>query len=172
MTDLTSLPHRLDDQRTCRAIIETPRGSRSKYDYDPDIGLFALAGVLPGGMAFPHAFGFVPSTRGEDGDPIDILVLADDDVPLGTLVTATLLGVIEAEQTEQGKTVRNDRLIAKVRESRTYADIDCLAQLGQSFVDDLARFFVTYNQLKGKKFAVIGVHGSDRAAQSIRDAER
>jgi inorganic pyrophosphatase len=115
MNDLTRLPHRLDDEGTCRAIIETPRGSRSKYDYDPDTGLFALAGVLPGGMAFPHAFGFIPSTKGEDGDPIDVLVLADDDIPLGTLVTAAF--VIEAEQTEDGKTLRNDRLIAKVRES-------------------------------------------------------
>jgi inorganic pyrophosphatase len=172
MNDLTRLPHRLDDKGTCRAIIETPRGSRSKYDYDPDAGLFALAGVLPGGMAFPHAFGFIPSTKGEDGDPIDVLVLADDDIPLGTLVTAALLGVIEAEQTEDGKTLRNDRLIAKVRESHTYADIDDLAQLGPSFVDDLQRFFVTYNELKGKKFEVLGVHGKDCAARLIRDAQR
>jgi inorganic pyrophosphatase len=67
---------------TCRASIETPRGLRSKFDYDPESGLFELAGVLPAGMAFPLSFGFIPATKAEDGDPVDILVLADEICPL------------------------------------------------------------------------------------------
>src|ERR1700712_4243624 len=101
MSNLLNLAHRLDrNSFECRAIIETPRGCRSKYDYDPESGLFELAGILPAGMAFPLAFGFVPSTRGGDDDPLDMLVLADEDLPVGCLLTARLLGVIEAEQTE------------------------------------------------------------------------
>ena len=68
MADLTSLPLQLDaKQCVCRAIIETPKGCRNKFDYDPDSGLFMLGGLLPEGMMFPFDFGFIPSTLGEDG---------------------------------------------------------------------------------------------------------
>jgi inorganic pyrophosphatase len=72
VTKLTKLPHDLDrDALTCRAVIETPKGSRSKFDYDPESGLFLLAGLVPEGMTFPLNFGFIPSTKAEDGDPLD-----------------------------------------------------------------------------------------------------
>lgn len=54
------------------AVIETPRGSRNKYDYDPDLKVFRLAAVLPQGTVFPYDFGFFPSTKAEDGDPLDV----------------------------------------------------------------------------------------------------
>src|SRR5882762_5671412 len=81
MPDLSSLSPQLDSKKgTCRAIIETPKGCRNKFDYEADSGLFMLAGLLPEGMMFPFDFGFVPSTLGEDGDPLDILVLMDAPV--------------------------------------------------------------------------------------------
>ena len=74
LTWLTSLPSRIDSihQKICRAIIETPKGSRNKFDYDPESNLFILGGLLPEGMMFPFDFGFIPSTLGADGDPVDI----------------------------------------------------------------------------------------------------
>ena len=74
------------DERTgeLRVVIETPKGSRNKYDYDPDCDCLELATVLPEGMSFPYDFGFVPSTLGEDGDPLDILVLMDAPVVPGS----------------------------------------------------------------------------------------
>jgi len=78
MADLTSLPLQLDAKSyVCRAIIETLKGCRNKFDYDPDSGLFMLGGLLPEGMMFPFDFGFIPSTLGEDGDPLDIMVLME-----------------------------------------------------------------------------------------------
>ena len=78
MADLASLSPQLDTgKRLCRAIIETPKGCRNKFDYDPDSGLFMLGGLLPEGMMFPFDFGFIPSTLGDDGDPLDIMVLMD-----------------------------------------------------------------------------------------------
>jgi hypothetical protein len=78
MADLTSLPHQLDAKKAvCRAIIETPKGCRNKFDYDPDSNLFMLGGLLPEGRMFPFDFGFVPSTSGQDGDLLDLLVLMD-----------------------------------------------------------------------------------------------
>jgi inorganic pyrophosphatase len=173
MPDLPTLPHQLDrGNRSCRAIVETPRGCRSKYDYDPESGLFELTGILPAGLAFPLAFGFVPNTLGQDGDLIDVLILADEDLPLGCLLTVTLLGVIEAEQTEQGKTRRNDRLVAKVAQSRAYADVGDLDCLGEAFTGELTGFFVTYNDLKGKRFAVKAIAGPERACALIEKASR
>jgi inorganic pyrophosphatase len=113
----------------------------------------------------------VPSTKGEDGDPVDILVLADEDLPVGCLVTVRLLGVIDAKQTEQGEAKRNDRLVGKVVQSRSFADIDELARLGDGFVDELKRFFITYNGLKQKVFEVFEVVGIGDAA-TARDRVR
>ncbi|WP_210357275.1 inorganic diphosphatase [Sphingomonas beigongshangi] len=171
MPDLLKLPHRLDDEtHSCRAIIETPRGHRSKFDYDPASGLFELAGVLPAGMAFPLSFGFIPGTKAEDGDPVDILVLADEDLPVGCLVTVRLLGVVEAEQTDYGETCRNDRLIGKVAKSHTYRDVESLTTLGTAFTDDLGLFFQTYNRLHDRNFAVTAIGDAPRAAELIRQA--
>lgn len=172
MQALNDLPHRLDSGAlTCRAIVETPHGSRAKFDYDRDSGLFELAGMLPAGMAFPLDFGFIPSSLGEDGDPLDVLILAEETLPVGCLVTVRLLGVIEANQTErrdgESKTVRNDRLVGRLAESHTYANIESLDQLGKSFTNELTRFFTTYNQLKGKGFDVLAVKGAEDAAALI-----
>src|SRR5438105_12752181 len=112
MSDLTTLSHQLDAKAgTCRAIIETPRGNRNKFDYDPDSNLFELGGLLPEGMMFPFDFGFIPSTIGDDGDPLDIMVLMDAPAHVGCLIEVRIIGVINAQQTEDGKTEANDRLL-------------------------------------------------------------
>jgi inorganic pyrophosphatase len=171
MTSLIAIDPQVDlDAKCCRAIVETPQGSRSKFDYDPATGLFELAAVLPAGMAFPLSFGFVPGTRGEDGDPLDILILSEEILPMGTLVPVQLIGVIEAEQTEKGKTVRNDRLLGKVAASHLWADVDHADQLGKSFSDDLEQFFQTYNDLRGRRFALKKVAGPKHACLLIQKA--
>src|SRR6202012_5696238 len=103
-------------------IIEKPKGSRNKYAYDPEERIFELTRVLPAGMEFPYDFGFVPSTIGGDGDPIDVLVLMDEPAFPGCVLLVRLLGVMKAEQTEHGKTNRNDRLIAVAETSQLFAN--------------------------------------------------
>lgn len=174
MANLYELPSQLDRAaRTVRAVVETPPGYRSKFNYDPESGLFELHGVLPAGMAFPMAFGFVPGTLADDGDPIDIILLADEDLPVGCLATVKLLGVIEACQTERdGSRHRNDRLIGRIAHSRLYADVEDLDCLGQAMVGELSRFFETYNSLKGKHFQVTTVSDPARACMLIEEASR
>ena len=95
-----------------RAVIETPKGSRNKYRYDPDCDCFSLATTLPDGMAFPFDFGFIPSTLGDDGDPLDVLVLMDAPVIAGCVLQCRAIGVIEAREKTRGKRwEQNDRLI-------------------------------------------------------------
>src|SRR5881394_3501639 len=88
------------DSGELNAVIETPKGHRNKFKYDEKRGLFRLSGVLPAGAVFPFDFGFVPSTRGEDGDPLDVLVLMEEPAFCGCLISARLLGAIEARQKE------------------------------------------------------------------------
>src|SRR4030088_2218646 len=112
MANLAAAPNKWDaKKRECKVIIETPKGRRNKFDYDTEFQMFALGGLLPEGLAFPFDFGFLPSTLGEDGDPLDVIVLMDEPAHVGCLVDVRLVGVIEAEQMEDGETTRNDRLV-------------------------------------------------------------
>jgi inorganic pyrophosphatase len=151
------------------AVIETPGGSRNKFKYDEKLGFFALSGVLPEGMVFPHAFGFVPRTRAADGDPEDILILMDEPTFTGCVVATRLLGVMEAEQTEQGKkTERNDRLIAVAAHSRDYSEMQNLDDLNSNMIKEIEQFFVTYNKEKGKKFRVLRWRGPRQAFKLVK----
>lgn len=127
MDDLTTLPLQLDAKKcVCRVIIETPKGSRNKFDYEPDANLFKLGGLLPEGMMFPFDFGFIPSTLAQDGDPLDIMVLMDAPAHVGCLIEVRIIGVIEAEQTEDGKTERNDRLLGVAVHSYNHEDVESI----------------------------------------------
>jgi len=173
MADLTRLPHQLDRRsNSCRAVIETPKGRRSKYDFDPELSAFALKGLLPEGMSFPLDFGFVPSTLGEDGDPIDVLVLFEEPCAVGAVVEVRLVGLIEADQTEDGETVRNDRLISVAACSRQFAKIRTIGDLGREYLDQLEQFWIGYNALKGKRFAVRALRGPEAAAEAVVRATR
>ena len=149
------------------AVIETPQGSRNKFKYDEQLGLFKLSGTLPVGNVFPFDFGYIPSTKGDDGDPLDILILMDEPAFTGCLVPAKLIGVIEAEQTEEGETTRNDRLIAVAADSRNHSHVRFLGDLNSNLLHEIERFFISYNETKGKKFEVLNRLGPERAQKLI-----
>jgi inorganic pyrophosphatase len=155
-----------------RAVIETPKGSRNKYRYDSDCDCFELATTLPEGMAFPFDFGFIPSTLGGDGDPVDVLVLMDAPVMAGCVLRCRLIGVIEAREKERGERwERNDRLIAVARHARTHDGVKTLAQLRPHMLDDIKAFFVDYNKLHDKKFEVLGEYGPKQAVKCVAQGE-
>lgn len=160
------------DGRTLNTIIEVPRGRRNKYKYDEERGLFELGGVLPVGAVFPFDFGFVPGTLGEDGDPLDVLVLLDEHCFPGCLVPARLLGAIKAEQTEEGKTERNDRLIAASAVGLGYKDVLNLHDLPVRLVEEIEHFFVSYNQQRGKTFRPRGRLDAAEAERLVREGAK
>lgn len=169
--DLASLPHQLDKENaTCRVVIETPKGCRNKFNYDPSIEAFTLGGLLPEGLSFPFDFGFVPSTVAEDGDPIDVMVLMDEPAHVGCVLTVRLIGVIEARQTENAKTTENDRLIGVAVHSYSHEDIRSVSEVNKSFLDQVEEFFISYNKSRGKKFKVTGVHGPSKAVKRLQKA--
>ena len=157
------------DSEELNVIIETPKGSRNKFTYDEEHGLFKLGGVLPAGAVFPFDFGFLSGTLGGDGDPLDVLVLMDESAFAGCLVSSRLLGVIEAEQTERdGKTIRNDRLIAVAADSRDHRHIASLKDISENLLDEIEHFFVSYNEVKGKRFRPLGRFGPEQAHRLIK----
>lgn len=168
MANLTTLPHALDAKaKTCRAIVECSQGARGKYAYDTELEAFTLKRLLPAGMSFPLNFGFVPATKAEDGDPLDIMVLHDEPLAMGAVVEVRLIGVIEAEQTEEGKTNRNDRLLAVAEESLSYATTQGVGDLAPGFLDTITSFWTQYEALRGVGFNILGVKGAAEAVRRI-----
>jgi inorganic pyrophosphatase len=154
-------------------VIETPKGSRNKLKYDPARERFRLSRVLPEGMSFPHDFGFVPDTKAEDGDPLDVLVLTDAPLPVGCSLDVRLIGVLEAEQREQdGPVVRNDRLIGVAGVSTTHSDVDELTDLSDGLLGEIEAFFEQYNRLSGKAFRVLHRRGASAAVAAVQKARR
>src|SRR5262252_6077086 len=146
MPDLTTLPNQLDEKKgICRAIIETPKGCRNKFDYDPETNLFMLGGLLPEGMMFPFDFGFIPSSLGDDGDPLDILVLMDAPAHSGCLIEVRLIGIITAVQSEGGKKESNDRLLGVAVHSYQHEDLHSIEDVSHTLLSQVEAFFVSYN---------------------------
>src|SRR6185437_6465565 len=103
-----------------QVIIETPAGSRNKFSFDVEQGIFAHKKTLPAGMSFPYDFGFLPQTLAPDGDPIDVLLLMDEPAFPGISVKGRLIGVIQGQQLDGKKKIRNDRLVVVAEESHRY----------------------------------------------------
>ena len=173
MPDLAKLSHHLDAKTgICRAVVETPKGRRSKFDYDRKLRAFRLKSLLPEGMSFPLDFGFIPSTLCDDGDPLDVMVLVDEPSSVGAVLDIRLIGVIEAEEQEKGQTERNDRVLAVSTVSRLYEAIESLDQLPKDFTDNLIDFWVQKDRLEGKEFRPLGVKGAEAAIAIIKSASR
>jgi inorganic pyrophosphatase len=107
-------------------------------------------------MVFPYDFGFVPGTKAEDGDPIDVLVLTDEALFPGCHVDSRLIGVIELTYEEAGKEKRNDRLIAVARASLLYAEVKDFSALNAVVLKQVEEFFVNYQRVRNIKVTIIG----------------
>jgi inorganic pyrophosphatase len=154
-----------DDEKLTQVVIETPKGSRNKYAFDPEQRVFELKKVLPAGMTFPYDFGFVPATKAEDGDPIDVMVLMDEPAFPGCLLKCRLIGIIEGEQGSKKEKERNDRVVA----IEGLAEIKHIHDLGKQFLRELEELFVNYHELSGEEYRVIGVKGPGKARERIEE---
>jgi inorganic pyrophosphatase len=172
LADPTSLKPVNKKDGTVQVIVETPRGSHNKFAFDPEQEIFALKKVLPAGMVFPYDFGFLPQTIAPDGDAIDVLLLMDEPAFPGIAVKARLIGVMEGEQVDGKKRIRNDRLMAVSESSHRYANIKRLKDLPAEFVKELEVFFVNYHNLEGKQYKLLGCKGVEVAMQLIKKAQR
>ena len=157
-----------DEKNVVHVVIETPKGCRNKFKYEPDLGTFTLHKVLPEGMVFPYDFGFIPRTKAQDGDPIDVLLLMDEPVFSGCVVPSRLIGVLEAEQTEKGgEKERNDRLIAVSLASRQHTEVKTITDVNDTVLQEIQQFFTNYNQQAGKQYKPLGRKGPKQAMKLL-----
>src|SRR5437763_348499 len=162
-----------DGEKKCvNIVIETPKGSRVKYGYDEKSGILELKKALPEGMIFPFNFGFIPGTKADDGDPMDVLVVNQEPLIPGCLVKARLMAIIGAEQKERdGQKIRNDRLVAMAIGKQTPTFMESL-ELDKKTLKEIEYFFVSYNKLADKEFKVLGRGGEKKALAAVRKCEK
>lgn len=164
-----SLPPR-NEAGLVHVVIDTPKGSSNKYKYDPRLRLFKLSRVLPLGMHFPCDFGAIPGTAAADGDALDVAVIMEHPSFTGCLLTVRLIGVLEAEQTEKGRTIRNDRLIAVPETPVNKPEERQLGDLPRESMAQLELFFVGYNRAHGRHFKPLARRGPRYAERLLRAA--
>lgn len=149
-------------------VVDTPKGSANKYKFDVDLQAFKLSRVLPLGAHFPFDFGFIPGTVADDGDALDVILIVNVPSFVGCLMKARLIGVVTAEQREQRRTIRNDRLIAVPVTPVNKPKVRRIDDLPTQQLDELESFFINYNKLQGRQFSPLGRRGPEAAERLLR----
>jgi inorganic pyrophosphatase len=171
MPNFVNLPPFTEDGDV-QVVVETPRGSRAKFAYEPKLESFALRKSLLTGLTYPHDWGFVPSTKGDDGDPLDIMIIHDATTFPGLVVTCRVIGVLQIEQKSRKKTERNDRLFAVPRRSHSEKALRDVGDLTKPIREELEKFFIATDELEDKKLDIIGWKGTKAAMQAIKEGAK
>src|SRR5215471_1026077 len=148
------------------AIIEIPKGSTNKYELDKETGLLRLDRVLYSAVYYPADYGFIPRTYCDDGDPLDVLVLAQEPVYPLTIVEARAIGVMRMRD-EKGS---DDKIVAVSVNDPAFADYTDKDQLPSHILREVQRFFQDYKVLEHKKVVIEDLLGPVEAVSIIRDA--
>src|SRR6201999_2939136 len=170
MPNLINLPAFTEDGDVY-VVVETPRGSRAKFEYDPKLKAFTLSKSLLVGLTYPHDWGFVPSTTADDSDPLDIMVIHDAATMPGVLA-CRVIGVLQIEQRSKNKRERNDRLFAVPRRSHSEKGLRDVSDLSKPIREELEKFFIATDELEDKKLEIIGWKGSKPALKAVKDAAK
>ena len=171
MPNFINLPS-FTEEGDINVVIETPRGSRAKFSYDPDLKAFSLSKSLLTGLTYPHDWGFVPSTRADDGDPLDIMVIHDAATFPGLVIACRVIGILQIEQKSKHKTERNDRLFAVPCRSHSEQGLSAIQDLSKPIQNELEKFFIATDELEDKRLEIIGWKGPKAALQAIKDGAK
>ncbi len=167
MTNYFKLPTWADKAHVY-AVVETPRGSRVKLEFDPKLGAFTLSKPLFAGLTYPYDWGFIPSTQAEDGDPLDVLIIHDAATYPGLVLRCTPVGVLEVEQSSKGKQERNDRVFVVPDRSPFEGDLQDIRRLPARAIKELEEFFLATNALEAKTLKFLGWRGPAKAIKTIK----
>lgn len=155
---------------TVYAIIETPRNSSNKYEYDPGLGAFVLERVLANSVHFPGDYGYVPSTIAEDGDPLDVLVVASGPSQPGMLILVRPIGVLDV--VDKGE--QDTKIIAVANGEPRHDGVLDVSDIGRHHVREIEHFFLIYKDLGRDEHQleqrVVGWHDRDEARLRIAAA--
>lgn len=140
------------EPETVEVVVEIPRGSRNKIEYDEQRGMFRLDRVLYSSVHYPTDYGFIPETLARDGDHVDCLVLVNEPTFTGCLVTARPIGVLHMRD-DKGY---DEKILAVPVGDPRFADIDDLGQLPPHWLREIENFFATYKRLEDKETEIAG----------------
>jgi inorganic pyrophosphatase len=166
--NLKYLPIGDDAPRVVNAVVEIPKGSRNKYEYNMELGVFQLDRVLYSSMHYPEAYGFIPSTLYEDGDPVDVLIVIDQPLQTGIMIEVRPIGILKMED-EKGT---DDKVISVAKHDPTYAPVREVKELPRHLLIEIEHFFTSYKELEGKHVKSFGWHGVGEARRAVARASK
>ena len=166
----TATAEQPDEPHGVHVIVETPKGTRNKFNWNEEFGLLELSRTLKSGLSWPCDFGFIPQTHAEDGDPLDVALLIEEPTFPGCLVKARLLGVIGFVKNGE----QNDRVLAcpvsKKGAGSRWDDVRDLGDLQPRLVRELESFLSDYNRFEGNEVELTGWRDAAGAVETVKRA--
>ncbi len=160
-----------DDEGALHVVVESPRGSRLKYEYSSELGVFTVSRSLPLGIAYPYDWGYIPGTTAEYGDPVDAMVIHPDASYPGVVLQCRILGMVEIREQEKGKRARtNNRIIATPCWHEALRDVQEVRDISQQLRTELEVFFITVAEFMPKAVEVRGWSSVAKAEKFVRSA--
>ncbi|WP_244607726.1 MULTISPECIES: inorganic diphosphatase [Bradyrhizobium] len=150
MTNYLKLPTWADKENIL-TVVETPRGSCCKLEFDRELRVFTLSKALMAGLTYPYDWGFIPSTLADDGDPLDVLVMHDGATYRGTVLRCRPIGVLKVLQVTERKRKRNDRVVAVPQHSFFAADLPDVRNLPATATEAIGKVLRCYERSQKQK---------------------
>lgn len=147
-------------------VVEIPRGSQNKYEYDKKAGIIRLDRVLFSPMHYPGDYGLIPQTLGDDNDPLDALVLVNFPTYPGVLINARPIGVLHMIDDGEG----DDKILCVPVDDVRMKDMKSISDVHSAVKDEISHFFKVYKELEGKKVTIKGWDDVVKAKKVIKDS--
>jgi len=144
-------------------IVEIPKGSQNKYEYDKKHGVIKLDRVLFSPFFYPGEYGIIPQTFAEDGDPMDAIVLVTNPTYPGVLIESRPIGMLQMKDGGE----MDDKILCVAKDDIRFEDVNDLSDLEKHVTKEIGHFFATYKQLEGKKVEVLGWKNAASAKKAI-----
>lgn len=151
-----------------RVIVEIPKNSQNKYEYDGRLGLFRLDRTLYSPMHYPGDYGFIPGTLADDGDPMDVLVLVDEPSFTGCLLEARPVGILNMSDNQE----EDQKVLAVPNRNPRYDQIHTMDQVFPHVRRELEHFFAIYKELEGRVTQMQGWGGPKEARRAIVESRQ
>jgi inorganic pyrophosphatase len=153
----------MDDSKRLHCMIEIPKGSRNKYEWDPELQAIKLNRFLFSSVQFPTDYGFVTDTLGDSGDALDALVCVGQPTFPGCLIEVRAVGVLRMDD-EEG---RSDKLVCVPHDDPAWEGVDGIDGLPNQLRSEIEHFYSMYKQPEGKDVTVHGWADRDAAEEAI-----
>ncbi|MFA0833757.1 MAG: inorganic diphosphatase [Methanobacterium formicicum] len=145
------------------AVIEIPKGSRNKYEYDKDKEAFSLDRVLYSPIHYPAEYGIIPKTLWDDGDPMDILVVMEQPTFPGCVIETRIIGVMK--MIDGGES--DDKILGVPVNDPKFKDVQDISDMPKPFLDEISHFFTEYKRLEKKTTEVLGWENAEKAFEAL-----